>query len=98
MANAGRDTNGSQFFICTVKTSWLDGKHVSHRCLRRLLCRLKRLLTGDHKAQLKTVAQVVFGHVLEGMDIVYEMENVKTAARGDKPVEPVTIVKSGEVS
>lgn len=66
MANAGKDTNGSQFFITTVVTSWLDGRHV------------------------------VFGEVLEGYEIVDKIENVPKGA-GDKPVKPVTIVKSGEL-
>ncbi|KAL6757841.1 cyclophilin-like domain-containing protein [Haematococcus lacustris] len=66
MANAGPDTNGSQFFITTVVTSWLDGKHV------------------------------VFGKVIEGMDVVMKVEALGTGS--GKPSKTVTIADSGELS
>ncbi|KAK9465127.1 hypothetical protein V1512DRAFT_266742 [Lipomyces arxii] len=65
MANAGPNTNGSQFFITTVPCSWLDGKHV------------------------------VFGEVVEGMDIVQKIESL--GSQSGRTSAKITIASSGVV-
>lgn len=63
--NSGPNTNGSQFFITTALTPWLNDKHV------------------------------VFGRVVDGMEVVRKIENVRT--REDRPTMDVIIAQCGEM-
>merc|ERR1719188_1667872 len=65
MANAGPNTNGSQFFICTAQTPHLDGKHV------------------------------VFGKVVEGMEVVKAVESV--GSQSGKTSQAVVISNCGQL-
>ncbi len=91
MANAGPNTNGSQFFIVQANT-----------CPENMIEQMEELsdmfpaeCVEEYKALGGTpwldYRHSVFGHVMEGMDTVDAMANVKTGAN-DKPVEDISII------
>lgn len=91
MANAGPNTNGSQFFITTVPTPHLDGKYVKNTIYTSKTCDLSYLL--DHHP---TNRHVVFGKVIKGQNIVRLIEASKTGAQ-DKPLLSCIIANCGEI-
>lgn len=91
MANAGPNTNGSQFFIVQAKTvpgSMLSQmKELADRGYPAECCENYQKHGGTPWLDFK---HTVFGQVYEGMDVVDAIAAVETAA-GDKPKVPVTI-------
>lgn len=69
MANAGRHTNGSQFFITTVKTSHLDGRHVVFGVVEEGWDVVKQIeACGSQSGRPKRSVQIVDCGVLESED------------------------------
>jgi len=61
MANAGPNTNGSQFFLCTVKTNWLDGKHVVFGKVTKGMDVVKKIETMGNR-QGKTSKKIIIAN------------------------------------
>ena len=84
MANAGKNTNGSQFFITTVITSWLDGAHVVFGSII--------LFSSMHR----WVSNIFYaGEVVEGFDKLKELESYGSPSGATS--KKIVIIKSGVV-
>ncbi len=105
MANAGPNSNGSQFFITTVVSCHphpiFCALVVSLQWYPHWISDFLCTLSLKHSSPVTQVTQwldgkhVVFGKVIEGMDVVYKIEAIGTGS--GKPKSKVTIADSGEL-
>ena len=90
MANAGPNTNGSQFFI-------VQASRVPANMLRQLKGLVPDEVVSAYGEQGGTPwldkRHTVFGHVIEGMDVVDDMAKVRVNY-ADKPLEDIKIIKA----
>ena len=86
MANAGPDTNGSQFFIT-------QASEVDESYLQNVTDIQKEMYRQFGGCPWLTGGYTVFGQVYEGMDVVDTISKVKTDASNDMPLEDVIIEK-----